>query len=81
MPSPSKDLRDDAQHFNAAVFDCDLRLRHGGQADEASDLDHVGQEGVLRSLQFFTPSMISMFDPMPLIFAPMRLSMMHSCWR
>ena len=27
-----------------------------------------------------TPSMVSRFDAMPLIFAPMALSILHSCW-
>src|SRR5687768_17127034 len=49
---PAENLGNDAEHFNAAVFDGDLRLCHRCQANEASDLDHVRQQGVLGSAEF-----------------------------
>ncbi len=43
--------RDDAQVLERYVADRQLRLRHGGHADEAADLDHVGKHRVLRAAE------------------------------
>ena len=43
--------RDDAQVLERYVADRQFRLVHGGHADEAAHLDHVGQQRVLRAAE------------------------------
>ena len=44
---------DDAQVLERHILDRQLRTVHGGHADEAAHLDHVGQQPVLRAAQRF----------------------------
>ena len=44
-------IRDDAEVFDAGVFDGDIALRHGCQPDEGSHFDHIGQHAEIRFRQ------------------------------
>ena len=84
---------DDAQVLERHILDRQLRTVHGGHADEAAHLDHVGQQRVFGAVQLpgssrcsvppnaSTPSISSRFEAMPEIFAPILLSILHNCWR
>ena len=52
---------------------------HGCHAYERAHFNHVGQYLVLGSVQRVYATIVSRFDAMPLMRAPIWLSMWHSC--
>src|SRR5690606_6126596 len=47
----TEDFRYDTEHLDAAVTDGKFRLRHGCHANEAPDLNHVGEKRMLRAVK------------------------------
>ena len=51
-PQTAEGLRDDTEVGDAYVRDAQLRIGHSCHADEATDLNHVGEHGVLCTVEF-----------------------------
>src|SRR5690554_3063375 len=66
--------------LDGRVPDQDLAAGHGGQADEAADLDVVAADPEPAAARRSTPSNSRTPVPIPEIFAPNWTSMLHRSW-
>ena len=69
-PEPREGVPDRAQVLDRGVLDHDVAARDGGEADERRHLDVVGADAVGAAAERLTPWIVSTFDPMPSMRAP-----------
>ena len=74
-------LRDNAEVGDADVGDAQLRVRHSCHTDEATDLDHVGEHGMLGAMELLHALDGEAVGADTSICAPMRTKSLESCWR